>query len=806
MTMIASDPEAARLKLWYEQPASKWVEALPIGNGRLGGMVFGTLAQEKLQLNEDTIWYGGPKQADNPDARELLPEIRRLLFSGKQREAEHLSRMALMSAPKYYSPYQPMGDLLLWFLDHHLPAEQYVRELDLATAIAAVRYRLGGADYRREYFSSAADQVMVVRLECSRPEGLTFSANLMRRPYDAGTKAFAPDTIVMAGECGRDGVSFRCAVKAALEGGSVRTIGDFVSVERADAVTLLIAAESTFRTAEPEQACLSRLEAAAAKGYERLKRDHVSEYAEKFGRVSLRLGGLAANGDACSKAGGGSMADAGSWADVGSRAESGTGTCLSGAELPTDRRLERVKEGAHDAGLVELFSNDGRYLLLSCSRPGSMAANLQGIWNDSFTPPWESKYTINVNTEMNYWPAEPCNLAECHEPLFELIERMRPNGRRTAQELYGCGGFVAHHNTNLWGETRIEGMLVSSSIWPLGAAWLSLHLWEHYRYGMDEAFLAEKAYPVMKEAAQFLLDYMVMDGQGRLVTGPSISPENKFVAPDGGHGHLCMGPAMDTQIAHTLFAACCEAAHVIGGDEPFCRKLEAAIGLLPGIRIGKHGQIMEWLDDYDEAEPGHRHISQLFALHPGELIDKHRTPELAAAAKRTLERRLAHGGGHTGWSRAWIVNFWARLGEGDAAYSHLRELLASSTYPNLFDCHPPFQIDGNFGAAAGIAEMLLQSHGGAIELLPALPAAWPDGEVRGLRARGAFGIDISWRDGALHEADVRAGRTGTCRIRSPLPLNVQRTDGTALHCRYDGTIAEFDVQAGETYRLTPESR
>ncbi|UUZ95051.1 hypothetical protein LJK87_11410 [Paenibacillus sp. P25] len=349
-------------------------------------------------------------------------------------------------------------------------------------------------------------------------------------------------------------------------------------------------------------------------------------------------------------------------------------------------------------------------------------------------------------------------------------------------------------------------MLVSSSIWPMGAAWLSLHLWEHYRYGMDEVFLAEKAYPVMKEAAQFLLDYMVLDGQGRLVTGPSISPENKFVLPDGSQGHLCMGPAMDTQIAHTLFAACSEAAHLLGGDEDFCHRLEAAIGMLPDIRIGKHGQIMEWLDDYDEAEPGHRHISQLFALHPGELIDKHRTPELAAAAKRTLERRLAHGGGHTGWSRAWIVNFWARLGEGNAAYEHLREPLASSTYPNLFDCHPPFQIDGNFGAAAGMAEMLLQSHGGVIELLPSLPAAWPDGDVRGLRARGAFAVDVSWRDGTLSQAEIRAGRSGTCRLRYPLPVIVTREDGMEVPCLNDGNIAEFAVQAGIRYRVVPESR
>ncbi|UKS30952.1 glycoside hydrolase family 95 protein [Paenibacillus sp. HWE-109] len=771
--MITAAEGNSNLKLWYEQWASKWDEALPIGNGRLGGMIYGTLAQEKIQLNEDTIWYGGPKQGDNPDTPKHLAEIRRLLSEGKQKEAEHLSRMALMSGPKYYSPYQPLGDLLLWFYDHQQPAESYQRELDLQTAVSTVRYRLGGSGYRREYFSSAADQVIVVRVACDQPGGLTFSANLMRRPYDAGSKALAQDTIRMTGECGKDGVSFCCVVKAIPEGGLVRTIGDSLSVEGANAVTLLISAESTFRSAMPEETCLARIEAAAAQSYEQLQRNHLDEYSEKFERVSLRVS---------------------------------AGTTETAAALPTDKRLDLVKAGQDDTGLVELFYQYGRYLLISCSRPNSLAANLQGIWNDSFTPPWESKYTININTEMNYWPAESCGLAECHEPLFDLIARMQPQGRRTAETLYGCSGFVAHHNTNMWGETQVEGMLVSSSIWPLGAAWLSLHLWEHYRFGMDQTFLKDKAYPVMKEAAQFLLAYMVEDAEGRLVTGPSISPENKFILASGVQGNLCMGPSMDIQIVHTLFSACLEASRIMGMDEAFRGSLDKAIKQLPAIQIGKHGQIMEWLEDYEEAEPGHRHISQLFALHPGEMIDKHRTPELAAAARRTLERRLANGGGHTGWSRAWIMNFWARLGDGDAAYDHLRKLLATSTYPNLFDCHPPFQIDGNFGATAGIAEMLLQSHSGVIELLPALPKAkWRNGAVKGLRARGAFGIDISWQDGQLQEATVRAAQNGVCCLRYENKLQVQLEDGNETACQYDGLIMAFPVQAGQTYRLCQKS-
>ncbi|TVY10403.1 glycoside hydrolase family 95 protein [Paenibacillus cremeus] len=759
-------------KLWYRSPAQKWPEALPIGNGRLGGMIFGTVSQEKIQLNEDSIWYGGPKKANNPDAYKHLPEIRRLLQAGRQQEAEHLARMALMSAPKYLSPYQPLGDLLFYLPGHDQHPEQYVRELDLEQAVARVSYVLNGARYEREYFSSAADQVLAVRLTCDQPGGLTFGAHLMRRPFDSGSQRIGDDTIVMHGECGTDGVRFAAVLQAVAEGGSVQIIGDFVSVEKANAVTLLLAAQTTFRHEQPEAVSLGQVQAAAGKPYAQLKRDHIADYTRYYERVRLQLSAPDTEG-------------------FGSEAES----------LPTDERLTRVQQGADDPGLVELYYQFGRYLLLACSRPGTLAATLQGIWNDSYTPSWESKYTININTEMNYWPAEVCNLEECHEPLFDLIERMRESGRVTAREVYGCGGFVAHHNTNLWGDTHIEGIPVSASIWPLGAAWLSLHLWEHYRYGLDASFLRHRAYPVMKEAAEFLLDYMIQDEQGRLLTGPSISPENKFILPDGTRGNLCMAPAMDTQIVHTLFDACLQAASVLETDEAFRAQLEGAIAKLPPLAIGKHGQIMEWLEDYDEADPGHRHISQLFALHPGERIHPQRTPELAQAAKRTLERRLANGGGHTGWSRAWIINFWARLGEGDTAYDHVKALLAKSTYPNLFDAHPPFQIDGNFGGTAGITEMLLQSHGGELALLPALPAAWPAGEITGLRARGGYGVDLRWAGGALAQAVIRAGHSGTCRVRAGAPASVT-LEGQPVASRLADGVLEFEAEAGRAYVLT----
>lgn len=796
-----------RRVLWYQQPAERWQEALPIGNGRLGGMIFGTAAQEKIQLNEDSVWYGGPKKANNPDALQYVPEIRRLLFEGKQREAEHLARMGLMSGPKYLHPYQPLGDLLFYFMQHEHPAADYRRELDLETAVASVRYRMDGFHYEREYFSTAVDGVMAVRLTTDKPGGLTFGVHIMRRPFDAGTRCLGTDTIMLHGECGKEGVEFRAGLRAAVSGGSLKTVGDFLSVEGADAVTLLLAANTTFRCEDPEAACLRQLELAFKKDYEQLKRDHIADYSGRFSRVKLRLG--TSGGAVAATIAGTSAVPVGALTEaLDASGRSGAAAAVEASadpeRLPTDERLKRMQEGAEDTGLAVLYFDYGRYLLLSCSRPGSLAANLQGIWNDSYTPPWESKYTININTQMNYWPAELCNLAECHEPLFDLIERMLPNGRVTAREVYGCGGFAAHHNTNLWGDTHVEGIPVSASIWPMGAAWLSLHLWEHYRFGLDRTFLKERAYPVMKEAAQFLLEYMVEDGQGRLLTGPSISPENKFILPDGTPGNLCMGPAMDMQIAHTLFTACVEASRQLEQDAPFRLQLEHALARIPQPSIGRHGQIMEWLEDYDEFDPGHRHISQLFALHPGEMIHARHTPELALAAKRTLERRLSNGGGHTGWSRAWIINFWARLGEGDTAYEHVKQLLMKSTYPNLLDAHPPFQIDGNFGGAAGMAEMLLQSHGGELSLLPALPGAWADGQVSGLRARGGFEADLEWSGGRLTRAVLKAAHDGICKIAAGLELIVtnERT-GAFCPIQRQGGVHIFHAEAGQNYVLVP---
>ncbi|GAB6929003.1 glycoside hydrolase family 95 protein [Paenibacillus sp. JCM 10914] len=758
------------LRLWYTSPAAEWNEALPIGNGRLGGMVYGKTSLERIQLNEDTLWYGGAGRGKNPNAAPYIDDIRQMLQEGRQAEAEHLARMALTSSPKYEQPYQPLGDLLLKFLDAEETVEDYRRELDLERSMVTVTYAARGVQYGRQYFVSAPDGVLVIRLSADRPGALTFAANLMRRPFDNGTESLGHDTLLMKGECGADGVSFCAGLRAAAEGGKVRTIGDFISVDGADSVTLLLSAQTTFRARQPGQACMEQLDHAAGMTYEQLKSRHLQEYREKFDRFSLSLG---SSGDP----------------DLSS--------------LPTDQRLKQLQERvktmgveaeAIDPGLIALYVQYGRYLLISCSRPGSLAANLQGIWNDSYTPPWESKYTINVNVQMNYWPAEPLGLAECHEPLFDLIHRMLPNGRDTAREMYQCRGFTAHHNTNLWGETRPEGILITCTVWPMGAAWLCLHLWEHYRFGGDVAFLRERAYPVMKEAAAFLLDYMTIDEEGRRITGPSVSPENRFVLPNGEVGSLCMGPAMDAQIAMALFGACLTAGQLLGDEESFLDELRTAIQELPTPRIGRHGGIMEWLADYEEADPGHRHISQLFALYPGEQVDPVHTPELAAAAYRTIARRLGHGGGHTGWSRAWIINYYARLQRSAEAHEHLVNLLASSTYPNLLDCHPPFQIDGNFGGTAGVAEMLLQSHSGEIRLLPALPRQWDSGTAKGLRARGGFVVDMCWETGELSEVTIRATRAGQCRIwsRSTLVPAEQDMQGISDH-------NASKSQAGHTY-------
>ncbi len=767
--------------LWYDKPAATWNEALPVGNGRLGAMVFSGVSEERIQLNEETIWAGPPIPTQREGAAEAVAKARELYFAGKAGEAEALLQAEALSPRISPRSYQPLGDLILRFDGIGEPTS-YRRSLDLDAAVVSTAFLVNGKLHLRRVAASRPDNMILVQLRTDDPEGLRLTVAIDRES-GAEVETIGENTLAIRGQAQHHGehLGVRFEGRVLVNAGKPRQVSAIeggIRVEGATSVMIMIAVETDYNMLDPFSPleddlgalCTETLEATSGRMARSLFGRLIGDHGRLFKRVELDLG-------------------------------------EDRKELPTDLRLALVRAGRPDPALEALYFHYGRYLMIASSREGDMPANLQGLWNEHMEAPWNSDYHTNINLQMNYWPAEVTNLAESHEPFLSFIDRLRTDGRRTA-ESFGTGGWAAGHVTDAWLWTAPTGRVVWG-MWLMGGAWSSQHLMEHYRFSLDEEFLAERGYPIIKESAEFLLDWLVEDPRtGLLVSGPSTSPENAYRDSAGNTLHIAMGTAMDQQIIWDNLTNALEAAAVLGIEDEFTARARAALERLAPSRIGPDGRILEWDQPYDEAEPGHRHMSHLFALHPGRQFTFTETPEFMAAARKTLESRLARGGGHTGWSRAWIINHFARLHDGNEAHKHVQQLLAKSTLPNLFDNHPPFQIDGNFGGTAGIAEMLLQSHEGTlaepvVRLLPALPDAWPSGRVRGLRARGGFEVDIVWDNGKLNAAEIRSFAGSRCRVWSPVPSRISTKEGELVAETDAAGFASFETNVGEAYRVVP---
>lgn len=736
------------LKLWYNHPADKWVEALPIGNGRLGAMVFGNPSKEVIQLNENTVWAGQPNRNDNPDAKEALPEVRKLIFKGKYKEAQDLVNQKFISKISQGMPYQTVGNLDLSFPGHE-NFTNYYRELNIETAITSTRYDVDGVTFKSEVFASYPDQVIIFRITANKPGKINFTTTLNRpAPVDISTEG--NDELIMWGVTGdcdsiKGAVKFQAQVKIETEGGLVSSTDSSLIVSNANVATLYISIASSFNnyhdiSADAGERADTYLQYALKKNYEQVLKDHITDYQNYFNKVRIDLG------------------------------------VTDSVKNPTDVRIEQFTKD-DDPQLAALYFQFGRYLLISSSRPGGQPANLQGIWNDQLYPPWDSKYTVNINTEMNYWLSEPSNLSEMNEPLIQMIRELFQTGRKTAKDMYGADGWVLHHNTDIW---RINGPVDGSfwGMWPMGGAWLCQHLFEKYEYNGDKEYL-KSVYPAMKGAVEFYLSFLVKyPGHDWLVVCPSVSPEN---APSSHpESSISAGTTMDNQLLFDLFTKTIKAAKILNTDKEFITKINDALDKLPPMQIGQYGQLQEWIEDWDNPDDHHRHVSHLYGVFPSNQISPFCTPELFDAARTSL---IYRGDPSTGWSMNWKINLWANFLDGNHAYKLITDQInlvekpefeKGGTYPNMFDAHPPFQIDGNFGFTSGITEMLMQSNDGAIFILPALPDVWQNGSIKGLRARGGFEIeDMEWKDGEISKLVIKSNLGGNCRIRSYSPLKVE---------------------------------